>query len=424
MVLSVLRKSLLSVAVASSLIAYAGGASAAQLTFWSMWNEAEPQAQALQTIMNDYTASHPDTTFKVVWNGRQNQTKIRGALQAGTKIDLMDQDGDQLVGGLQKEGLLYALDNDLTQAVKDSFLPGTLDIYSTKGKIFQVPYVYNTVNFWYNKDILAESGASVPKTWDDLIAMCKAVSAIGRDALVIESDAADYNGLYFSYLIERALGSGSVVDVFKDKSGAGWSDPAVLDAARKSRQLWDQGCIPSDARGFQWPAGQTTVALGDTMGELVGSWLPIELADTAGPDFPWGAFSFPTVKGGVGKSTDLQVALLSMAVLKDSPHAAEAAQFLNYLMSEKAQKILVSEGGVGVTRKGVEWPAVLADAYTSATNATALSNFGGGLGLVYPEFYSRVFKPEFNKMFLGQTTPEELIATLVAATKEYWATRQ
>jgi len=420
MVLPVSRKPLLCAAVMSSLIAYAGGASAAELTFWSMWNEGEPQAQALQTIMKSYTASHPDTTFKTVWNGRQNQTKIRGALQAGTQIDLMDQDGDQLVGGLQKEGLLYALDDVLSQKVKDSFLPGTLGIYSTKGKIFQVPYIYNTVNFWYNKDILAKSGASVPKTWTDLIAMCKAVSAIGKDALVIESDASDYNALYFSYLIERALGSGSVMTLFADKSGAGWSDPAVLEAAKKSRQLWDEGCIPSDARGFQWPAGQTTVALEDTMGELVGSWLPIELADTAGPDFPWGAFSFPTVKGGVGKSTDLQVALLSMAVLKSSPNAAEAADFLNYLMSEDAQKVLVKEGGVGVTRKGIAWPAILADAYTSAVDATALSNFGGGLGLTRPEFYSVVFKPEFNKMFLGQTTPEELVAKLVASTKQYW----
>jgi len=419
--LSVSRKVILGMMIASSLLANAGGAMAAELTFWSMWNEPEPQAKALQTIMDAYTAANPDTTFNVVWNGRQNQTKIRGALQAGTKIDFMDQDGDQLVGGLQKEGLLYALNGDLNDSFKNSFLPGTLDIYSTNGIYYQIPYIYNTVNFWYNKDMMAEAGTEVPKTWDDLISMCKAVEAIGKEALVIESDAADYNGLYFSYLIERSLGSGSVVKAFEDKSGAGWLDPAILDAAKKSRQLWDEGCIAKDARGFQWPAGQMTVALGDTMGELVGSWLPIELADTTGPDFPWGAFSFPEVDGGVGKSTDLQVALLGMAVLKDAPNAEEAVKFLKYLMSEDAQKTLVEEGGVGVTRKGVEWPPVLADAYTSASNATALSNFGGGLGLVYPEFYSLVFKAEFNKMFLGQSTPEELVAKLVAGTKEYWA---
>lgn len=421
MILPVSKKSLLSATVVSSLLAFSGGSAASELTFWSMWNSGEPQAQALQTIMDNYTADHPETTFNAVWNGRQNQTKIRGALQAGTQIDLMDQDGDQLVGGLQKEGLLFELSNDLDQEVKDAFLPGTLEIYSEEGNIYQIPYIYNTVNFWYNKDIMAEAGATAPETWSDLIEVCEAVRAIGKDALVIESDASDYNVLYFSHLIERALGSGVVVDLFEDKSGAGWSNPAVLDAAEKSRQLWDAGCIPEDARGFQWPAGQTTVALEDTMGELVGSWLPIELADTTGPDFPWGAFNFPVIEGGLGKNTDLQVALLGMAILKDSPHTEEAAQFLNYLMTEDSQTVLVEESGVGVTRKGIVWPEVLSGAYEAASNATALSNFGGGLGLVYPDFYSRVFKPEFNMMFLGQLTPVELVEKLVAETKEYWA---
>ena len=421
MLRSASRHALLSLTAASGLLAYASSASAAELTFWSMWNEPEAQAIALQTIMDAYTAAHPETTFKIVWNGRQNQTKIRGALQAGTQIDFMDQDGDQLVGGLQKEGLLYELDADLDAATKDAFLPGALDIYSTGGHYYQVPYVYNTVNFWYNKDMLAEAGAAVPKTWDDLIAVCAAVQGIGKHALVIESDAADYNILFFSHLIERSLGSGAMDKIMLDKTGAGWSDPAVLDAANKTRQLWDAGCIAEDARGFQWPAGQMTVALGDTMGELVGSWLPIELLETTGDDFPWGGFNFPEIPGGIGKGTDLQVALLGMAVMKDSPNAAEAVQFLKYLGSEEAQKVLVEIGGVGVTRKGVEWPAILADAFTSASNATALSNFGGGLNLAYPEFWGTVMKPEYNKMFLGQTTPEQLVQTLVAATQAHWA---
>ena len=254
-----------------------------------------------------------------------------------------------------------------------------------------------------------------------MIAICAAVKKIDKHALVIESNNADYNLLYFSQLLERSLGSGAVMKLFEDKSGAGWSNPAVLAAAKKERELWDADCIAKDARGFQWPAGQQTVALGETMGELVGSWLPSELLDSAGKDFPWGAFNFPEVEGGAGKSTDLQVALLSMMVLKNSPHAKEAVSFLKYLMSEEAQKVLVDQGFVGVTRKGVAWPTVLSDAYNSASNATALSNFAGGLNLNHADFYSTVFKPEHNKMFLGQTTPEQFVDTMVAKTKEYWA---
>lgn len=420
MSLSASRYALSIAAVAIGVLAYAGNAAASELTFWSMWNEPEPQAKALKTIMDAYTKANPGTTFKVVWNGRQNQTKLRSALQAGIAVDFMDQDADQLVGGLQKEGLGLQLDGVLDDATTSSFLPGVYDLDAPGGKHFQVPYVYNTVNFWYNKDMLQQAGSTPPKTWADLIAVCDAVKKLGKQALVIESNNADYNFLYFSSLIERTLGSGAVVKLMDDKSGAGWSQPAVLAAAKDERQLWDAGCISPDARGFQWPAGQQTVALGDTMGELVGSWLPTELQSTAGDDFPWGSFDFPSVDNGVGKNTDIEAELLSMLVLKSTTHKDEVISFLKYLMSDEAQKVLVAEGGVGVTRKGVEWPPVLADASKSAAGATAVTGFGGSMGVVYPDFHTTTVLPEHNKMFLGQTTPEQFVATMVEKTKEYW----
>lgn len=401
----------------------AGAANAAELTFWSMWNEPEPQAAALRKIMDNYTKAHPETTFKVVWNGRQNQTKLRSALQAGTKVDFADQDGDQLAGGLQKEGLGYEIAADLGDT-KSALLPGVLDLYATGGKVVQVPYIYNTVNIWYNKDMLAETGSAVPQTLDELFTLCGKLKEGGKNALVTEGNVGFYQVLYFSHLLSRAKGSDALIKAFEVKDGSGWSDPAVLESAKLARKFWDAGCIAEDARGFQYPAGQQTIALGDTMGELVGSWLPTELTESAGADFPWGAFNFPAVAGGAGKASDIEVGLVSVMVLKDSPNAKEAAGFINYLVSEEAQKILVADGGVGVVRDGVEWPPVLADAYASAKNATALSGFGGGLGVPYPEFNATVLTPEFSKMFLAQSTPEEFVQVLVDKTKEYWASHQ
>lgn len=408
---------------ALSLGLMAGAANAAELTFWSMWNEPEPQAAALRKIMDNYTKAHPETTFKVVWNGRQNQTKLRSALQAGTKVDLADQDGDQLAGGLQKEGLGYEIAADLGDT-KSALLPGVLDLYATDGKVVQVPYIYNTVNIWYNKEMLAETGSAVPQTLDELFTLCGKLKEGGKNALVTEGNVGFYQVLYFSHLLSRAKGSDALIKAFEVKDGSGWSDPAVLESAKLARKLWDAGCIAEDARGFQYPAGQQTIALGDTMGELVGSWLPTELTESAGADFPWGAFNFPAVAGGAGKATDIEVGLVSIMALKASPNAKEAAGFINYLVSEEAQKILVADGGVGVVRNGVEWPPVLADAYASAKNATALSGFGGGLGVPYPEFNATVLTPEFSKMFLGQSTPEEFVQVLVDKTKEYWASHQ
>jgi ABC-type glycerol-3-phosphate transport system substrate-binding protein len=421
MIISAMRLKLSAAACAASLLVSAGTAQAVELTFWSMWNEPEPQAAALRAIMDAYTAANPDTTFKVVWNGRGNQTKLRAALQAKTPVDFMDQDGDQLAGGLQKQGQLHALDDQIGADVAAAFLPGAYDLYAEDGKHYQVPYVYNTVNFWYNKDLMKEAGATVPKTWTDMLAMCATVKEkTGKYAVVVEGNDTAYTMLHFSHLLERQLGPDALVKIFEDKTGEAWKDPLVLDSAKKAVSLWGT-CIAEDARGFQYPAGQQTIALGDSMSELVGSWLPTELADSAGLDFPWGAFNFPAVEGGKGKQTDLQVALLSMAVLKDAPHPKEAVDFLEFLMSEEAQKILVEQGNVGVTRKGVAWPSILQEAYDAALNATAVTNIYGGLSINYADFYTTTFSPEQNYMFLGQKTPEEFIEIMSAATKKYWA---
>ncbi len=408
------------IAVASGLVAAPVTAFASELTFWSMWNEPEPQAQALRTIMAAYTKAHPETTFKVTWNGRQNQTKLRGALQAGTAVDFMDQDGDQLAGGFQKQGQAYQLDDALGAGLKDTLLPGAYDIYSEGGKHYQLPYIYNTMNFWYNKDLMEQAKAEPPKTWSDLIKLCAAVKKTGKHAFVVEGTDMGYALLYFSYLLEREKGPGAVVKAVEDKTGESWSDPAVTNAAKKELALWDEGCFASEARGFQMPAGQQTLALGDSMADLNGSWLPTELSSTTGDDFHWGAFNFPEVEGGKGKSTDLQVALLSMMVLKNAPHPDDAIAFLKYVVSDEAQKVLVKEGGVGVTRKGIAWPAVLTDAYTAASNATSLLNVYGGVGINYADFYTRVLGPVHDNMFLGQISPEDFVKRMMAETQTYW----
>ena len=410
--------------LASLLCAAAAGVSAKELVFWSMWNEPEPQAKALRSVMAEYTKAHPDVTFKVVWNGRQNQTKLRAALAAGTKVDFMDQDGDQLFGGLQAAGAGLDISKDLDAKFKDAMLPGALGLYANGDKVYSIPYVYNTVNFWYNRDLMKKAGGAAPKTFDELLGLCAAVQKVGKSALVIEGNVSDYNMLYFSHLLERTYGSGSMAKLMEDKSGAGWQQAGVLEAANMTRSLWDKGCIAKDARGFQYPAGQQTIALGDTMGELVGSWLPTELSESAGPNFPWSAFNFPAVKGGKGKQTDLQVALLSMMVLKTAANPKEATDFIKYVVSDSAQKTLVKEGQIGATRKGVAWPAALADAQKAASEATGLSNFGGGLKMSYPEFTATVLAPEFNKMFLGDITGQQLIATLASKTKEYWVNKK
>ena len=399
-----------------------------ELNFWSMWNEGENQALALQKIFDEFEAANPNVTIKPTWNGRQNQTMLRTALAGGTKVDIMDQDADQVAGGMVAAGLgldltdllnSTALDEDVP--LKDVFVPGVLNMFDVDGKTYLLPYIYNTGQFFYNKDIFEKAGVGDVQTWDDLLAACDKVNAAGFNMLAIEGTEPGYNGNYFVYLMARIKGVGWLTQAANDPTGEMWNDPAVLQAAQMSRELWDKGCIPEVSAGYKWPQAQQTIAAGETAAELVGSWLPTELLSATGPDFNWGALNFPEVDGGVGKNTDLMAFILSFMILKDTEHPQEAADLLKFIVSKESQQTMVDMGVVGVTRKGVTWPANIAEAQVAAENATAVFGEGDGLQGSNAEYWTKILRDPNNSMFVGQTTPEQFVESLVKDSAAFWA---
>ncbi len=401
-----------------------------ELVYWSMWNEGENQAKAIQKTIDTFEAANPNITIKATWNGRQNQVLLRNALASGTKVDFMDQDADQVAGGLVAAGQGYPL-NDLlkTKAINEDvafeevFVPGVVHMFDVDGVTYLIPYIYNTAQFFYNKDIFDEAGVTAPETWDDLISACGAIKEAGYEPIAVESDIQGYNSAYITYLLARLKGPGWMTEAANDPTGEMWRDPAVVQAAEMARELWEEGCIPDVSRGYKWPQAQETLASGETAMELVGAWLPTELASATGPDFNWGAFNFPEIEGGEGKSTDLGAFILSYMILKDAPHPEESFEFLKYMLTEEAQKEMVSVGLVGVTRQGVDWPANIAEAQTAAENATIVFGEGDGLQGSNAEYYVKVLRDPFNDFFMGDMAPEDFADKLATDTANYWANK-
>jgi len=430
MVIVVLAVLLSACQPAASNTAAAPAGEKVELVFWSMWNEGENQAIAITDTIKDFEAKNPNITIKVIWNGRDNQTLLRNALVSGTKVDLMDQDADQVAGGMVLGGQGYAL-NDLLETTaldenvpfKDVFASGTLHMFDVEGKTYLIPYIYNTAQFFYSKAAFTKAGVGDIKTWDDLIAACGKLSAAGYAPIAIEGPEPGYNSIFFTYLVERLKGVGWLTKAAHDKTGEMWKDPAVLQAAKMSRELWEKGCIPEVSAGYKWPEAQTMIASGETSMELVGSWLPTELLSASGPDFQWGALSFPEVPGGVGKTTDMQAFILSFLILKDSEHPNEAFEFLKFMLTKDAQQKMVEAGAVGVVRKGVDWPANLKEAQIAAESATAVFGEGDGLQGSNAEFWVKVVRDPFSNMFVGEVTPEQFVEQLVTDTVAYWANK-
>lgn len=399
-----------------------------KLVYWSMWNETEGQALVIQDAIAKFEEQNPNIKIESVWNGRQNQTLVRTALSGGTVIDIVDQDADQIAGGLMRAGFGLPLNDyvaqpalDHKEALSDVFLPGTLDMFSLDDKIYQIPYIYNTVQFWYDKRVFTEAGVEIPKTWDDLLAACTKLKDAGYAPIAAEGNEPGYAAFYLTEMLARIKGPGWLRTAAADTTGELWRDPAVLEAAKMTRQLWDSGCVPPETLGYVWPQGQQTLALGTAGMELVGSWLPVELQTTTDPEFQWGGFSFPSIADGKGSTTDVYALLLAFMINKDTKHPDEAFSFLRFIMSDAIQQEFTDKSLVGVTNKYIDWNPIIADAKTTAANAVTTYGDVDNVASLYSEYLNTILYPAYVSVWQGKVTPEQFVDQIATQTKEYWA---
>ena len=424
-----IHKTLSGLTLAASLTACTAFADT-EITYWSFWNEPEPQAQVLKTLMDEYTAANPDVTFNVVWNGRQNQTTVRNALAGGAVIDLMDADMDGLNGGLVGQGAAVALDGLLMSAYPDggtvgeAIYPALLANAELDGSVGQLPYAFYTYQIFYNAAQLREAGVTeIPSTWTGYVDAMKAVQASGVNAIAVESDIAFYNINWFNYLLARIAGPDFLLQAAEDQTGEAWRDPAVRQALELEIALWDDGLIPEESRGYQWPAGQQTLAFGETATELVGSWLPIELADQVEAGFEWGAMNFPMVEGGAGDVNDTIIYAVSFAIPDGAENAEAAQDFIKFALGQSAQARMADDALIGVANASVEWADVIADSREAVANATSLLSENLGLKVAYADYSGNIYEAMHNKVFLGQISIDEFIDGMVDQTKGYWDNR-
>jgi len=399
-----------------------------ELVYWSMWNETEGQALAIQKWIDAFEAEHPNITINAVWNGRQNQTLVRTALSGGTVIDIVDQDADQIAGGLMQEGFglrlndyleMPALDEDVP--LKDVFLPGTLDLFALDGDIYLLPYIYNTVQFWYDKRVFREVGIEVPLTWEEFLANNDKLREAGYAPIAAEGNEPFYSTFYLANMVARIKGPGFLLQTAEDPTGEMWRDPVYLETSQMLRLLWDRGDIPAVTVGYVWPQGQNTLAFGEAAQSLVGSWLPIELANMVDPGFEWGGFNFPAVEGGEGSVNDTQALLLSFMIIKDTQHPDEAAEFLRFIMTKENQQLMADESLVGVTRQGIEWAPAIADAQAAAMNAERVFPDVDGVYAKHAEYLNTILGVNYSELWQGKITPEEFVEKMATQSAEYWA---
>jgi raffinose/stachyose/melibiose transport system substrate-binding protein len=402
------------VAVVLSLTGCAGKKddSAAKLVYWTMWNETEPQGQVIARAVEAFTK---ETGIKVEinFNGRDIRKTLQPALDAGEVIDLFDEDIERVSNTWGN--YLLPLDSYVSktypttggQPFGNVVNKTLLDLAKQLGggSVKNIPYQPSAFVTMYNKDLFAQAGiTAAPKTWDEMLAACAKLKAIGVAGITVD-DA--YMACLFGYTVDRLIGMDATLAMVKNNDFTG---PQVLAFGQLWENMAKNGYISPKAASNIYPAGQVEeIATGKVAMYLNGTWLPNEIKGN-NPNMKWGAFAWPAIDAkGDGPEAN-NFGAQSFGVNKNTKYPDQAFQLIVWLTTGVWDATLAEES-IGIPMGNAsDWPAALAEAKAVVDSTTVRLPWAVGME-DSPDINAKI-KENFAKLVQGNLTAAQFAAAM------------
>ena len=316
-----------------------------------------------ETLKEKFEAANEGVTVELTVKSNLEEV-IRPQIQSGNVPDLVylaTGREDALTETFIKEQSLHDLSNMLEKTVpgenvkvKDKILPGFLATSATNpypdGKTYLAPLFYSPTGLFYNKGLFKEKGYELPKTWDE---MFKLGDKAKKDGIALFSYPTSG---YFDGAMGAMLAGAGGVEAFNKamnyEEGFWKTDEAktVLETIGKMKNYLEPTVVANaNAQGFK--NNQQLILDNKALFIPNGSWLPDEMKDAPRKDgFEWGFMAYPAFKDG-GKSYAYNF-LEQMYIPKDAANKELAEDFMAYMYSDEAVKIIAEKAKAVVPVKG------------------------------------------------------------------------
>jgi N-acetylglucosamine transport system substrate-binding protein len=232
-------------------------------------------------------------------------TKVAQTLQprfvAGNPPDVIDNSGAGEIGMNTIRDQLAEL-NDVIEAknyegtvIKDTLYQGVTDPGTFDGKFIALNYALTVYAIWYSASLFEENGWTVPKTYDEMLALGEEAKGKGKYLLGWGKEAATY---YQTMAICSAIkeGGNEVRLALENLKPDCWSLPPVQDVFNGLKKIIDAGYIKPGGSGTQFTAAQAQWSEAD---EFIlypsGGWIENEMKKQTKSDFKMTGAPEPTV---------------------------------------------------------------------------------------------------------------------------------
>ncbi len=310
-------------------------------TSLTLWTRAPLEKQA-KLLVAAYNASHKNQVQLTVVPNDDYVAKVGAAAGSNGLPDLFAAD-IVYVPNWVKQGLFQDISANIdAMPFKDQINKGHLAAGTSEGKEYVLPFVLDLSMLFWNKELFKEAGLDpdkAPSTMAEYAAAAKKIQALNKPGVYGTATGLNCGGcLVFTWFPSIWASGDQVMNTDGTQSLLnGENAKKIYDTWA---DLWKSGAVlPSskDEAGPTWTAGFT-------QGKVGLMFYPATLLSST--PFDAGVAGIPGVNGGASTFVGGD----GIGISKDSKKAAQAWNFLNWMMSEDAQVGVLAKDNDAVSR--------------------------------------------------------------------------
>jgi N-acetylglucosamine transport system substrate-binding protein len=187
--------------------------------------------------------------------------------------------------------------DDPKKTVRQTLLPGALLPGTYDGKTMVLNYAYTAYGIWYSQKLFNDKGWQYPKTWEEMIALCKTIKAAGIAPWTYQGKHPRYMSWPILSAAAKLAGPEILVAIDNLEPNA-WKHDAIKTAAEAYYQLAVDGFILPGSEGMDHIQSQTEWSRGKAAFVSSGSWLENEQKSVTPADFQMAVGPTPSLTSG------------------------------------------------------------------------------------------------------------------------------
>ncbi|RKP49851.1 sugar ABC transporter substrate-binding protein [Cohnella endophytica] len=303
------------------------------------------RTEFLQQSIKEFEAQNPNITVELITPPLESaDNKINTMLSAKQTLDILEV-RDITVKQFVNNGYLENLDSYASQWPDYGTLtPGALTMAKdVDNKAYYIPYGIYQRQLFYRKDLFAEKGLEVPKTWEELYEVGKKLTDPAKNKYGYSYRGGAGGEQYITQIVQDYNGSNvnPKDSVFNNDGSSIFSTPGAVDALEMLKKIYKEVSPPDSAN---WAfAEQVQGFTSGTTAMLIQDPDTIDTVATSLDASQWGTAPLPTGPSGV---SHFVLGAAGWGMTNYSEHKEEAWKLISFLSSPEQNLKFAKTSGV------------------------------------------------------------------------------